>query len=170
MKSITEKIKKALNNSDSINYVEENKLLHLGKKEDVLDALQGLVDSRDVISCQITKDKKTFNVYYSACQTLRKGIFITASSPDRWRKSATTKELSSIDNNPLISKLKLDQILVVKEMPQMECPKCKKKLSQKSFGDSKECNSCVKIHEEKVRVVRAQKMREYRARNKNEKR
>lgn len=68
---LTEKIIATLSKSSSTNYVDESVLHSLGKKHDVNSALEQLLERRTIVSCQITKGGRTFNVYWLALQVAK---------------------------------------------------------------------------------------------------
>ena len=88
-----DKIMEALASSSSTNYVEENILALLDRKQEVMDVLEQLVEDRKIFCCKITKAGRSFTAYwlpFHVAPSKRKqhsALFISGEKMNRVHKS-----------------------------------------------------------------------------------
>lgn len=97
---LAEKILAALANSSSTNYVGESTLYSLGKKSDesIVLELEHLLEKRTVVTCRITKDGRTFNVYWLAQQLFKPKLYSELFTPAKMQERAAAKKAKATAN------------------------------------------------------------------------
>lgn len=94
--SLTDKIINALASSSSTCHIEESTLTSLGKKQEILNALKQLLDDRKIVSCTITKNGHTANVYWLACQVVKPRHYSEIFTPEKRLEREAAKKIKAI--------------------------------------------------------------------------
>lgn len=156
--SLTDKIINALASSSSTSHVEESSLTLLGKKQEVFTALKQLLHERKIVSCTLTKNGRTANVYWLACQVVKPRHYSEIFTPEKRIEREAAKKTKDILKKETERYCKL--CLVIKPINAYKgratrCNQCLKELraskyklltSQKEKEKSRWCMACKKNH------------------------
>lgn len=133
MQPITQKIIAALANSSSTNYVDQSALHSLGKKCDVATAIGRLIEQRTIVNCRITKNGRTFDVYWLALQVAKPKSYADVFTPEKRLERAAAKRVRPLKNTT-----------------ERHCNLCGKVQPNASFGGKRnQCKKCMERRAEK---------------------
>ncbi|MEO6421806.1 MAG: hypothetical protein ABIR84_03755 [Candidatus Nitrotoga sp.] len=165
--TLKDKIIYELSSSSSINYVEENTLALLDKKEDVINALEQLVKDLKILCCNITKNGRSFNVYWLSILVAQKKL-----------KQHSALFRTKVKKNISRPKIKNEKIKIKKELPctthyektlpDRWCRACEKKHLATDFANSRSrrCISSTIIYNRNKSDILNEKARKWREKKK----
>ena len=155
---VMEKILAALAGSASTNYVDESILFAIGRKLAINLALEDLLGKRTIVTCQITKGGRTFNVYWMAQQLFKPKLYSALFTPERMQERAAAKKAKPIAKNATERNCK--RCLVTKPINaykgiETKCAQCMKELRAEKYKllaaqsiatPTRRCMACKKSH------------------------
>lgn len=158
IQKLTEKILAALAGSSSTNHVDESIIFALGRKLAINLALEDLLGKRTIVSCQITKGGRTFNVYWLAQQLFKPKLYSSLFTPEIMRERAAAKNTKPIAKNTTERPCKL--CLLTKPInaykgKATKCAQCMKELRAEKYKlltgkketiPTRWCMTCKKKH------------------------
>lgn len=153
MSPITDKIIAALANSSSTNYVDERALHSLGKKSDISNVLKQLIEQRTIINCRITKNSRTFEVYWLALQLSKPKSYSDVFTPEKRLERAAAKRVRPLKNTTerhcnLCDKTQPNALFNGRRNQCKKCVKARTDAKKKSSAELKPrwCMACKKNH------------------------
>lgn len=161
-----DKIMEALASSSSTNYVEENTLTSLEKKQDVISALEQLIKDRKIFCCMISKDGRTFNAYwlpFHVAQSKRKQHSAHFSLGEKNKPRPEVKP-----RKPTIKQTSSRTSPTEKTLPDRWCRACEMKHQAKEFANSRSrrCISSSLLYQQNKPEILLEKARKWREKKK----
>lgn len=155
--SLTEKIIAALSKSSSTNYVDQSVLHSLGKKHDVNSALEQLLECRTIVSCQITKGGRTFEVYWLALQVAKPKHYSEVFTPEKRLERVAAKSGQTLAKNPADRLCKICNITKPSQAfnkTENQCKQCRNERAKEKYKltaspkktELRWCMTCKKNH------------------------
>lgn len=157
--TLIDKIIAELESSSSLKYVEESKLSLLAKKQDVINALEHLVQDRKVFCCNITKNGRSYNVYWLSFHVTQPKRDKSLESPSLSPKIKPRAQVKS--HNPVLT--------TEKELPDRWCKSCEIKHLATEFAHSRSrrCIPSNIIYEQNKKEIQLERVRQWRKKNKD---
>ncbi len=161
-----DKIMEALAASNSKDYVEENSLALLDRKQEVMNMLAQLVMDRKIFCCKITKAGRSFNAYwlpFHVVQSKREqhsALFVSGGK----NKPRPEIKPRKIIKNQAMSRVNLEE----KPLPDRWCKSCEMKHPATEFAHSRSrrCIPSNLIYEQNKREIQLERVRQWRQRKK----
>lgn len=154
---LTEKIIATLSKSSSTNYVDQSVLHSLGKKCDVATAIGQLIEQRTIVNCRITKNGRTFEVYWLALQVAKPKHYSEVFTPEKRLERVAAKSGQMLAKNPADRLCKICNITKPSQAfskTRNECKKCRNKRDKEKYkliasqkkAQLRWCMTCKKNH------------------------
>lgn len=154
---LTEKIIAALSKSSSTNYVDQSALHSLGKKCDVATAIGQLIEQRTIVNCRITKNGRTFEVYWLALQVSKPKCYSEVFTPEKRLERVAAKSGKTLAKNPADRLCKICNITKPSQAfnkTENQCKQCRNERAKEKYKltasqkktELRWCMTCKKNH------------------------